>query len=308
MLLWNELSMHIPDGFLSAPVWATLNAVSLPAVGYMARRVELREESRIPLLGVLGAFVFAAQMVNFPVAPGTSSHLLGSALLVYTVGPAAATLVMTAILAIQALLFQDGGVLALGANVFNLAVAAVAAAYIPYSLWGAGRFRRAAIFTGAALSVLTSATLALVQLRLSGVAMQPALLGFAGVWFVVAALLEGLLTVAVLQALERMNPGWIRKPARASRAVLWLAGAAFLLAGAGFVFASTSPDGLEALAGRLGIASHSVTLLHSPLADYELALFRTPWLRKASAGLAGIAVVYLLCALAARLTRRLRSA
>src|SRR6195256_4716277 len=115
--------MHIPDNFLSTPVWASLDAISIPAVVMMSRRAgrEL-DESRIPLLGVMGAFVFAAQMINFPVGIGTSGHLVGGALLAITLGPAAAALVMTAIIAIQAFIFQDGGVLALGANVFNMAI------------------------------------------------------------------------------------------------------------------------------------------------------------------------------------------
>src|SRR4029077_16067991 len=113
-------SMHIPDGFLSMPVWGTLDVVSAPAVAWVARRAQRdRKDHRIPLLGVMGAFVFAAQMINFPVGPGTSGHLVGGALLAIVLGPAAAALVMTAILVLQALVFQDGGVLALGANVFN---------------------------------------------------------------------------------------------------------------------------------------------------------------------------------------------
>src|SRR5690349_22376967 len=129
--------MHIPDNFLSVPVWASLDAVSAPVVGLMVRRAgrEL-EDTRIPLLGVMGAFVFAAQMINFPVGAGTSGHLVGGALLACTLGVAPAVLVMTTILAIQAFVFQDGGVLSLGANVFNMAVAGVLAGYWPFQLWG----------------------------------------------------------------------------------------------------------------------------------------------------------------------------
>src|SRR5213596_3740469 len=122
--------MHIPDNFLSTPVWATLDVVSAAGFGVIARHAGRRmDDSRIPLLGVMGAFVFAAQMINFPVGVGTSGHLIGSALLAYTLGPAPAVIVMTAILAVQALIFQDGGVLALGANVFNMAFAGLIAAW-----------------------------------------------------------------------------------------------------------------------------------------------------------------------------------
>src|SRR5258706_14990063 len=110
--------MHIPGGFLSTPVWATLDVLSVPAVGLMARRAQgVMEERKIPLMGVMGAFVFAAQMLNFPVGLGTSGPLVGGALLAITLGPAAAAIVMTAILAIQAFVFQDDLIMSLCAKV-----------------------------------------------------------------------------------------------------------------------------------------------------------------------------------------------
>src|SRR5579884_3332273 len=157
--------MHIPDGFLSPPVWAALDITAMPAVALAARKARGEiDDFRIPLLGTLGAFVFAAQIVNFPVGLGTSAHLVGGALLVYTLGPATASIVMTAILGIQALVFQDGGLLALGANVVNMAIVGVLAGYLPFYLWGAGRHRKFAIFAGGTFSVLVSAILALSEL------------------------------------------------------------------------------------------------------------------------------------------------
>src|SRR5579862_508708 len=138
-----RIRMHIPDNFLSPPVWVTLDAVAAPALGLAVKRAAARgwDESRVPLLGVMGAFVFAAQMINFPVGLGTSGHLVGGALMAYALGPSFAAVTMTAILAVQAFVFQDGGVLALGANVFNMAIAGVLAAWLPYQLWGRGRMR-----------------------------------------------------------------------------------------------------------------------------------------------------------------------
>src|ERR1700692_920217 len=147
--------MHIPDNFLSPPVWGTLDAIAIPAVGLMVRQAGRQlDDTRIPLLGVMGAFVFAAQMINFPVGMGTSGHLVGGALLAYALGPSFAVITMTAILAVQAFVFQDGGILALGANVFNMAIAGVLAAYLPYQFWGHGARRKMAIFSGAFLSVM----------------------------------------------------------------------------------------------------------------------------------------------------------
>src|SRR6201985_2871820 len=120
--------MHIPDGFLSPAVWAPLDVAALPAVGWVARRAQKDTDERsIPLMGVMGAFVFAAQMINFPIPLGTSAHLVGGALMTIVLGPAAASVVMTAILIIQAFVFQDGGIMALGANVINMAFAGVVA-------------------------------------------------------------------------------------------------------------------------------------------------------------------------------------
>jgi cobalt/nickel transport system permease protein len=94
--------VHVPDGFLATQVWATLDLAAATSVGLVVRRAQRSfDEARIPLLGVMGAFVFAAQMINFPVAAGTTSHVVGGALLAFTLGPAAACVVMTAILAIQ---------------------------------------------------------------------------------------------------------------------------------------------------------------------------------------------------------------
>jgi cobalt/nickel transport system permease protein len=302
--------MHIPDGFLSTPVWATLDVVSLPTVGYLARRAQANmEESKAPLMGVLGAFVFAAQMVNFPVGLGTSGHLVGGTLLACTVGPAAAAVIMTAILTIQAFLFQDGGVLALGANVFNLGVAGVLAGYLPYHFWGQGRFRNAAVFTGGFLSVVTGAMLALLQLAFSGVPMNAATFTIPAALFVINGVLEGAITVAVLQGIERINPGWIRSPGASNQLPLKvLAISAVVLAGAGFLIASASPDGLEAVAARLGIAEQSKALIASPMPDYQATFLTSEWMGKAFAGLAGLVIVYVLCAAISRVVIRRRSA
>lgn len=279
--------MHIPDGFLSTPVWATLDALALPATGFAARAAQRGfDESKAPLLGVMGAFIFAAQMINFPVGMGTSGHLVGGALLACTLGPAPASVVMTAILAIQAFVFQDGGVLALGPNVLNMAVAGVLAGYLPYHLWGGGRFRRAAIFAGGVLSVLASAVLALSELLLSGVRMPPSVLAVSLGLFLVSALLEGAITMAVVSALERIQPGFVRQPASAPALLLGGLGLfAVLLAAGGVVFASTAPDGIDSLAIRSGIAK--------PLAAYG-----------SGASVAGVVLIFLLLLAGGRMLRR----
>ncbi|MGD0868485.1 MAG: energy-coupling factor ABC transporter permease [Bryobacteraceae bacterium] len=295
------VGVHIYDGFLSTPVWAAMDVAAVPAVGYMVRRAQRQfDESRIPLLGVMGAFVFAAQMINFPVGIGTSGHLVGGALLACTLGPAAAGVVLCAIIAIQALVFQDGGILALGPNLINMAILGVLAGYLPYYLWGGTPWRKFAIFAGGALSVMVSAILALAELLISGVPMSHSVVGVSLALFLVSALLEGAITLAVVQALEAIQPGFVRQPAAGrsfARGALGLA--AVVLAAVGFLFASTAPDGIESLGHATGM-DHVRRLFTTPLAGYQLALYGDPWLRKTAAGLAGIAIVYGACLLIGR--------
>lgn len=300
--------MHIPDNFLSTPVWATLDLVSVAGFGMVARHAgrtndAARDEARIPLLGVMGAFVFAAQMINFPVGLGTSGHLVGGALLAYALGPSFAAITMTAILVIQAFVFQDGGVLALGANVFNMAIAGVLAGYLPYQFWGRGPWRKAAIFSGAFLSVIVSALLALTELLISGVPMPRSMILVSVGLFAVSAVLEGAITLAVLQAIERLNPGWIEKPSTSHRNTLAaLAGFAVLLAAAGFLLASAAPDGLQNIGIQTGLAAKAP--FHAPLADYELPFWSSAWGRRAFAGLAGLVLIFGLCAVAGKVFGR----
>jgi len=270
--------MHIPDGFLSIPVWGTMDAIAVPSIAFIARRAQREfDHHRIPLMGVMGAFIFAAQMINFPVGNGTSGHLVGGALLSFTLGPAAASIAMTAILATQALVFQDGGLLALGANVFNMAIAGVLAGYLPYLLL---RGSKAGVFLGGMSSLLVSGLLALGELLLSGVRMPPAVLGVSIGLFLISAVIEGAITVAVIQALERIQPGFIRRPEgiRRGAGLRVLVTASIALAGAGAFVASQRPDVIQKLTLQTGIAPHAGTFL-----------------TKSLAGLAGLIVVYILC-------------
>jgi cobalt/nickel transport system permease protein len=123
--------MHIPDGFLSILISVFMWLVSIGVVGYALKRVGTDlVERQVPLMGVLAAAIFAGQMLNFAVAGGTSGHLMGAAIATILLDPWAAMLVLTNVVSIQALIFQDGGLLVLGANIFNMAIVGVAVAYI----------------------------------------------------------------------------------------------------------------------------------------------------------------------------------
>src|SRR5512132_4472849 len=130
MLYSPALPMHIPDNFLSVTVsiicWIISGATLAIAI---SRTNKSLGERQIPLMGIMAAFIFAAQMINFPVAGGTSGHLLGGALAAIALGPWAAMLVMTAVIAVQGLLFQDGGLLVMGANILNMGLLTAAIGY-----------------------------------------------------------------------------------------------------------------------------------------------------------------------------------
>lgn len=201
--------MHIPDGFLSPGIWVTLDVAAVPAAAWCARKSRAQmDETRVPLLGVMGAFIFAAQMINFPVAPGTSGHIVGAALLAVLFGPWTAALVMAAVLLVQALLFQDGGLTALGANFWNLGIVGVFFGYLPYwlSLRIGGRLRKTALFFGGWLAVVAGAAAVAGESTFSRVA-SPRLLfvSLLGV-HALTGLVEGALTLAAVRMIEKLNP------------------------------------------------------------------------------------------------------
>lgn len=291
-----QTSMHLPDPFLDAKT-AALSAVAASAgVALAVRRVRVAIEPRqMPLLGLAGAFVFAAQMLNFPIPGGTSGHLIGGVLTAILLGPAAAVLVLTCVLIVQCLMFADGGVLALGANVFNMGLVSVCGGYLVFRAvrWSLRTMddRRstvlAAAFAGWSGTVLASATCA-GQLALSGTAPWgvtfPAMLNI----HMLIGVGEGLATGLIVFALSKAKPELLRGAREslpgAERRNLAAFGLLICVGLAAFVapFASPWPDGLERVAETLGFAAESPQhALPAPMADYQ-----APWLRSAVLGTA----------------------
>src|SRR3970040_1187219 len=144
---YSPVPLHIPDGFLSFIVSAVCWAISAMILSVaISRTNKSLGEKQVPLMGIMAACIFAAQMINFPVAGGTSGHLLGGALAAIVLGPWAAMVVMTAVIAVQSLLFQDGGVLVMGANIFNMGLITAAIGYGLYrATAGRGQTTRLAV-------------------------------------------------------------------------------------------------------------------------------------------------------------------
>lgn len=127
--------MHIPDGFIDIPTSAVFGTLALAGTAIALKKAKTEVDDRTaPMAGLTAVFIFAVQMLNFPVAAGTSGHLLGGALAMVLVGPYAASLAITVVLGVQALLFADGGLTALGLNVFNLSVIAVLVSFLVFKL------------------------------------------------------------------------------------------------------------------------------------------------------------------------------
>jgi len=204
--------MHIPDGFISTGTAAVTWVASAGGIGYAVRRVNRElSERQVPLMGVTAAFIFAAQMMNFTVVGGTSGHLVGGALAAILLGPWAGALVLTAVLAVQALLFQDGGLLALGANVLNMALITVFVGWLVYSSLKRllGKRSWATMVSGFAaawLSVVLASVAAAVELAVSGTSPLAVALPAMGLVHMLIGVGEGLITVAVLVFLQATRP------------------------------------------------------------------------------------------------------
>lgn len=201
--------MHIPPGFLKPEVWISMGGVSAASVGYALKKSAGEiDDRRMPVMGVLAAFIFAAQMVNFPVAGGTSGHLIGSALAVAIFGMWPAMVVMTAVIFMQALLFQDGGLDALGANVFNMGILGC---LISGPIIGAGnRLGRHAYYPSIALaawlSVVASAVLCAVELALSETSPIRIVLPAMAVVHALIGIFEAFVTIVALRFIVSVKP------------------------------------------------------------------------------------------------------
>jgi len=205
--------VHIPDGFLEPRVWLPAWLVAAGAVAYCSKKTtETLGRRTVPVMGVTAAFIFAAQMLNFPIAGGTSGHLLGGAIAVSVLGPFAGFLVMTVVLIVQCFIFQDGGVTALGANIVNMGLGGTIAIY-PI-VWLASRLvrGRAGYISGAVIaawvSVVVASLLCALELALSGTSpakiVIPAMVGIHAIIGVGEAAITGFLVAFLLRARSEM--------------------------------------------------------------------------------------------------------
>lgn len=272
--------MHIPDGFISVPVAAATSLASGGALiisfGRSQTAFGIR---RAPVLGLTTAFIFAAQMINFPVAGGTSGHLLGGALAAIILGsPWAGMLCIATVLIIQAVLFADGGITALGANILNMGVIGVWVAWLltqTLQRFLGGSKARLPLAGGiaAGISVVVAAMACAIQLAISGTAaVNLVLASMAGVHILIGVG-EGLITGGVLAYLATARPDLLPGEEQKFRGWLTPVVGILLVAGLLSLFASAWPDGLEKVAENMGFIDLSEQVrivVPTPLADYGI--------------------------------------
>jgi cobalt/nickel transport system permease protein len=208
--------LHAPDGFLSVGVSLLMWAITLVVLAVSVSRAGRTLDDRaVPLMGVTAAFIFAAQMFNFPIIGGTSGHLLGAVLAAILLGPWAGTLVMASVIAVQSLLFQDGGLLVMGANIFNMGIVGTIGGFAIYMticrvLGGEQRGRMPAAAIAAWLSVMLGAGAISVELAVSGTSplavVLPTMLGV----HAFIGLGEAAITVAALVLIRGARPDLLK--------------------------------------------------------------------------------------------------
>jgi cobalt/nickel transport system permease protein len=203
--------MHIPDGFLSTTTWVSAWTVSAGGLGCCLKQAGREMKDRmVPLMGVLSAFIFAAQMINFPVMGGTSGHLLGGVLAAVLLGPWAGAVVIASVLIFQCLVFQDGGLTALGANILNMALVGTVGGYFLYRLVTKLLGGQKGIVTGAVaaawISVVAAASLCAVELALSGTSPLGLVLPAMVVVHAVIGIGEGMITGLIVGFILKTRP------------------------------------------------------------------------------------------------------
>jgi cobalt/nickel transport system permease protein len=318
--------VHVPDGFINAPVSAATGVVAAGAIAVSLRgaRREL-DERTAPLAGLVAAFIFAVQMLNFPVAAGTSGHLLGGALAAILVGPYTGVLCVSVVLLMQGILFADGGLTALGVNVTDMAITTTVVSYAVFRglvkvLPRGRRSITVAAFVSALLSVPAAAVVFTLIYAVGGttdVAISKVATAMIGV-HVLIGIGEATITALTVGAVIAVRPDLVYGArgltqrlklrvggelvdapalpvaARASRRKVWVTGLVTSLVLAGFVsfYASASPDGLEKVAKDKGIDKRveKHASQDSPLAGYGVKDISDARISGGLAGVIGVGV------------------
>jgi len=312
-MLYSPQQLHIPDGFLTLIVSLVFWLITIILVGLAVSKTnQSLGEKQIPLMGVMAAFIFAAQMLNFPIAGGTSGHFLGGSLAAIVLGPWAGILVMTAVVGVQALLFQDGGLLVMGANIFNMGIITSVIGFGLYRMVVSRKrgLRIAFAGIGAWIATMAAALFTALQLWLSGTTrleiVVPAMLGV----HVLIGLGEALITMAALTYIEQTRPDLLGiENSKDAGGRGWIVAGILVSLIAIFIspLASGNPDGLEKVAQDLGFLNQGLGSPYQILPDYTVPFFGETALSTVMAGIVGAVVIAGLIILVGRNLRRKRA-
>ncbi len=300
--------LHIPDGFLNLVISLLCWLITLVVLAAAVRATQRQFDERLaPVAGIMAAFIFAAQMINFPVAGGTSGHLVGATLAFVVLGPWLGMLAMTAVIASQAIFFQDGGLVVMGANLLVMGIVPGVIGYGIYQM-SRGRSRTVQLTVtgvGAWVSIMAAALVVALLLGVSGTTSLsiaiPAMLGI----HALIGLGEALITVAALSFVMQTRPTLVQDGAVSGQKRWAVAGAlvtllALLLA----PLASASPDGLEWVAEQSGFLDTAQNAPYNLLPDYTLPFLGETGLSTILAGLVGVLLVVGVMFLLFRVLRR----
>ena len=300
--------LHVPDGFLNIPISGLCWVVTLIVLYFAVRQAQQDFDERlVPLAGIMAAFIFAGQMLNFPVAGGTSGHLIGATLAFVVLGPWVGVLAMTAVISLQALIFQDGGLVVMGANIL---IMGIVPGFMGYGLFQMVKNQSRQVKLGvtavaAWLSVMTAALVTALLLGFSGTTSLalavPAMLGV----HALIGLGEALITVAALSFIMQTRPQLLTDDAPAGSGKWIVSGIVLaLLVVLLAPFASGSPDGLEWVAGQAGFLDTAVNAPFQILPDYTIPGLGETRLSTILAGIVGALVVAAVTFGLGRLLRR----
>jgi len=305
--------MHIPDGILNGRTCATAGVLSAAALGWAVRQTRRELPPRkIPLMGLASAFVFAAMMLNFPVAGGTSGHMVGGVLCSVLLGPSAAVLVITTVLIVQCLLFADGGLLALGANIFNMAVVCSVGGYYIYRLvyrfLPNPRGRLAAVAFAGWASTVVAAIVCAGELAFSGTIAWPVAFSAMASVHMLIGIGEAVITTLVILAVSQTRPDLLDYTAAVSidakpKLDFLIFGLLISLGLALFVspFACPWPDGLDRTAEVLGFGASAHRVMAAPIPDYLFPGIKSATIATSAAGLVGTLIAFALAVVLSRI-------
>lgn len=308
---YNE-NVHAPDGFLNAGTAVATGALSVGTVGIALRQAkEQLKDKAVPLAGITAAFIFAAQMFNFPVAAGTTGHLLGGALAAILLGPSVGVVVVTIVVVVQALAFADGGLTALGYNVLNMAVIPAYGGYAAFRLFRRFLPKSSGGVVGATgLAAWASVVMAAIAFSIEWLFGATAPVAFDDVFFamvgvhVLIGIGEGVISALAVSAVLASRPDLVYGASDLERAQLdevkvrkrtfVLGGLLVALVFAAVIsqFAVDNPDGLESVAEETGFLESGAdhTLGSSVFADYATAGIDNETVSLAIAGVVGTLV------------------